>query len=259
MAATVAEVDRMKSEFVTTASHELRTPIHSMLLGVSGLLAGYGGEISEEVREDLLAVQEGIDRLRRLVDNMLDLSRIESRRIEIQVSKVEAKEIIETARTELGDLVSAHHHEVVTNISDALPPLMADRDRLIQLMVNLLSNSIKYTPLEGKIIVKAESDDGRLVITVADNGYGIPSWAKKKVFERFFQADQIMSQRVGGSGLGLTISRWIVEEHGGDIEFVSPIPAKMFPDLDLGGERKGTVFFVHLPLDCTQQGVSACS
>ena len=252
MAATLAVVDRMKSEFVTTASHELRTPIHSMLLGVSGLLGGYGGEISDEAREDLLVVQEGIDRLRRLVDNLLDLSRIESRKSVLSVDGVEVEDVIDTALDELAGLVEAHRHQVVKHISKPFPTLTADRDRLIQLLVNLLSNSIKYTPDNGKILITAEHGDANITLSVADNGYGIPWWARKKVFERFFQADQVMSQRVGGSGLGLTICRWIVEEHGGSIDLLSPLPEKLFPGLDLGRERKGTAFFVHLPLVCTQ-------
>ena len=83
----------------------------------------------------------------------------------------------------------------------------------------------------------------RSFFSVADNGYGIPSAVHGKVFERFFQADGIMSQRVGGSGLGLTIAKGIVEEHGGSIYFESPVPEGRFPDLPLGGDRKGTIFF----------------
>jgi two-component system, NtrC family, sensor histidine kinase KinB len=245
-------VDRMKSEFITTASHELRTPIHSMLLGVSGLLAGYGGEISDEAREDLLVVQEGIDRLRRLVDNLLDLSRIESRKGVLRVDGVEVEDIIDTALDELASLVEAHRHQVVKHITKPFPSLTADRDRLIQLLVNLLSNSIKYTPDKGKIMITADHGDTNITLSVADNGYGIPWWAQKKVFEKFFQADQVMSHKVGGSGLGLTICRWIVEEHGGSIDLLSPLPEKLFPGLELGRDRKGTAFFVHLPIVCTR-------
>jgi signal transduction histidine kinase len=248
MAAAVAEVDRMKSEFVTTASHELRTPIHSMLLGVSGLLGGYAGEIGEEAKEDLLIVEEGIERLRRLVDNLLDLSRIESRKIEMNIADVSVGDVVDTAIDELAGLIEAHGHKVDKVLPGEVPPIMADRDRLIQLLVNLLSNSIKYTPEHGRILVRCESRDEHLIFTVADNGYGIPAWAQKKVFDRFFQADQIMSQKVGGTGLGLTISRWIVQEHDGIIHLQSPLSKAAFPSFDLGGQRKGTAFFVRLPI-----------
>jgi len=248
MASAVVEVDRMKSEFVTIASHELRTPIHSMLLGVSGMLGGYAGAISDEVREDLLVVEDGIERLRRLVDNLLDLSRIESRKMELYLSDLSVKEIIDTALTELSDLTMLHRHQVVAEIGPEIPMVRGDRDRLVQVFVNLLSNSIKYTPEQGRIMVRAQLEDGKVVLMVADNGYGIPAWAQEKIFERFFQADQIMSQKVGGSGLGLTISKWTVEQHEGSITCESPISKGRFPNLPLGGERKGTVFLVELPL-----------
>jgi hypothetical protein len=249
MASAVAEVDRMKSEFVTTASHELRTPIHSMLLGVSGLLGGYAGAISDEVREDLLVVEDGIERLRRLVDNLLDLSRIESRKMELCLSDVSVEEIFDTALTELTDLIMLHRHQVLKEIGPEIPILKGDRDRLVQVLVNLLSNSIKYTPEQGRILVGAEREEGKVILIVADNGYGIPAWAQQKVFERFFQADRIMSQKVGGSGLGLTISKWIVEQHGGTIVCESPVSKLRFPHFSIGGERKGTVFLVELPLN----------
>ncbi len=249
MASAVAEVDRMKSEFVTTASHELRTPIHSMLLGVSGVLSGYAGPVSDEVRQDLLVVEEGIERLRRLVDNLLDLSRMESRKTELSLTDVSVEEIIDTALTEMTDLIASHGHQVRKAIGSQIPVLKGDHDRLVQVLVNLLSNSIKYTPDQGRIVVSAEQRNGRVVLAVADNGYGIPEWAQQRVFERFFQADQIMAQKVGGSGLGLTISKWIVEQHGGIITCESPLPELKYPDFPVGGERRGTVFFVELPLN----------
>ncbi len=249
MASAVAEVDRMKSEFVTTASHELRTPIHSMLLGVSGVLGGYAGPISDEVQQDLLVVEDGIERLRRLVDNLLDLSRMESRKMDLSLTDVSVEEAIDTALTEMTDLIAMHRHEVRKEIGPQIPVLKGDHDRLVQVLVNLLSNSIKYTPDQGRIVVSAEQKDGRVILAVADNGYGIPEWAKQRVFERFFQADQIMAQRVGGSGLGLTISKWIVEQHGGVIGCESPLPKLKHPDFPVGGERKGTIFFVELPLN----------
>jgi len=123
-----------------------------------------------------------------------------------------------------------------------------DEKRVVQVVINLLSNSIKYTPKGGKVILSAEKAGQEIIFSIADNGYGIPLWAHEKIFEKFFQADSIMSQEVGGSGLGLTISKGIVEEHGGTIHFESPIQQKLFPDLPLGGERKGTLFVVHLPI-----------
>lgn len=248
MAAAVAEVDRMKSDFVATASHELRTPIHSMLLAVSGMLAGYSGEIGEEVREDLETVQAEITRLTRLVDNLLDLARMEARKFELNVVQASPSEMVGTAVEEVVDLMQAHSHSLVTDIAAETPMIAVDQDRIVQVIINLLSNSIKYTPDQGTIVVRCELSGHEVVLSVADNGYGIPQWAQQKIFDKFFQADSIMSQRVGGSGLGLTISKEIVEMHGGTIECESPITKGRYPDVPLGGERKGSVFVIRLPV-----------
>jgi len=248
MATAVAEVDRMKSEFVTIASHELRTPIHAMLLAVSGILEGYSGEINDETREDLEIVDEGITRLMRLVEDLLDLSRIEARKFQLNIDRISVEYIVKSAIEQVSLLIESHQHVIDTNVSADSPDIYADREKIIQVVMNLLSNAIKYTPEGGKILVFAEKKGDEVLISVADNGYGIPQEAHDKVFEKFFQADSITSQRVGGSGLGLTIARGIVEEHGGSIHFESPVPEGRFPSLPLGGVRKGTVFMVHLPI-----------
>ncbi len=249
MAASVAEVDRMKSEFVTIASHELRTPIHAMLLGVSGILEGYSGEINEEIREDLHIVNEGIRRLRNLVESLLDLSRIQARKIELNIAPESLDHIISRAIEELHQLIEVHGHVIDKNVPPELPDIYVDGKRITQVIINLLSNAIKYTPQNGKILIRAEKNEQEIIFSVADNGYGIPAWAHKKIFDKFFQADSIMSQKVGGTGLGLTISKGIVEEHGGSIYFESPIPDGRYSDLPLGQDRQGTVFTVHLPIN----------
>lgn len=247
MAKAISEVDKMKSEFVTIASHELRTPIQAMLLGVSGILEGYSGEIDEEVREDLELARDGIERLMRLVADLLDLSRIEARKFELNVTDVSIAEVAGRAVEELSDLAKAHGHAIIKDIPDEVGYIKADRDRMAQVMINLLSNAIKYSPDNGTIVIKAENDHKEVVIFVADNGYGVPSRAKEDIFKKFFQADSIMSQKVGGSGLGLTITRGIVQKHGGSITCESPIPEGRFTAIPLGGERRGAVFIVRLP------------
>lgn len=246
MAKTISEVDRMKSEFVTIASHELRTPIQAMMLGVSGILEGYSGQIDEEVREDLNLAKIGIERLLRLVEDLLNLSRIESQKIELNLASVSVTDIIDRAVAEVSDLARAHQHTLLKKEEATVPDIRVDKDRMIQVMINLLSNSIKYTPDGGKIIISVKRTGEETVFTVADNGYGVPEWAQEEIFKKFFQADSIMSQKVGGCGLGLTITRGFVEKHGGTIQCISPVPVDGFPDLSLGGERKGAIFAVHL-------------
>jgi two-component system, sensor histidine kinase len=247
MAKVVSEVDRMKSDFVTIASHELRTPIQAMLLGISGVLEGYSGKIDEEAKEDLEMARVGIERLMRLVTNFLDLSRIEASKFEITTTETPVADIIDLAVKELSDLADTRNHLIIKDIPANIGNIKVDRDRMIQVMVNLLSNAIKYTPEGGKIILKAEREDENILISVIDNGYGVPEWAREEIFNKFFQADSIMSQTVGGTGLGLTITRGILEKHGGDISCKSPISETEFPDLPLGKERKGSVFIIHLP------------
>ena len=247
MATAVSEVDQMKSDFVTIASHELRTPIHAMMLGVSGLLEGYAGEINDEAREDLDLVKDGIQRLTRLVDNLLDISRIEARKTELHIIKTSGHEMVDMAVEEVSELAESHHHLIVKDVSPSFPVMEVDKDRIIQVLVNLLSNSIKYSPDHSKIVIKGESNDDEVIFSVADNGYGIPGWAQEKIFDKFFQADSIMSKRVGGSGLGLTISKGIIVQHGGTITCESPIPEGESPGFLLDKERRGTVFIIHLP------------
>ena len=249
MADMVAQIDRMKSEFVTIASHELRTPIHAMLLSVSGLLEGFSGEINNEVKEDLEVIDEGISRLRRLIDNLLNLSRMEAGKTELDVSSTSVLKVIEKAVEEVNELVEAHNHIIIRNVSEDIGDIDMDRDKMIQVLINLLSNSIKYTPDGGKIIIEAEKNEQEVVLYIADNGYGVPSWANEKIFEKFFQADSIITEKVGGSGLGLTISKSILEEHEGTISCKSPIPEGRFSEFPLGGKRQGTIFIITLPID----------
>lgn len=248
MAASVAKLDRMKSEFVTTASHELRTPIHAMMLGVSGILGGYAGEVSEEAREDLQIVEAGINRLRLLVDSLLDLSRIEAGKIQFDPTPTDCRDLIDQAVASVTVLADSHGHRITAEVPPGLPALTLDRENMVQVLVNLLSNSIKYTPDGGRIAVSARRDGDLVAIAVADNGFGIPEWAQAKVFEKFFQADSIMSHKVGGSGLGLTITKGIVEQHGGAISVRSPLPKGIYSDLPVSQDRPGTVFTVRLPL-----------
>ncbi len=248
MAANVAEVDRMKSEFVTIASHELRTPIHSMLLGVSGILGGYAGEINDEVKQDLEIVRTEIDRLMKLVNDLLDLSRIEARKIQLELTFVPVSYLVSRAVAQVSDLADRHHHTIENRLIDDETKVFVDSHRIVQVLVNLLGNSIKYSPDYGHIIVEGKATRNSFLIQVIDNGYGVPEWAQKKIFDKFFQADIIMSQKVGGSGLGLNISKLIVEDHGGLIECVSPVDQKKYPDLPLDNERKGAIINISLPL-----------
>ena len=248
MASTIAEVDQMKSEFVTIASHEFRTPIHSMLLSVTGILGGYSGEINDEVKEDLETVKLEIDRLMRLVNDLLDLSRIEARKIELQIEPIAISDLVNRAVERISELAAINHHSIENRLWTEKTVVFVDYDRMVQVLINLLGNAIKYNPYQGKIIIHGLITRDSFSIIIADNGYGIPAWAQKKVFDKFFQADIYMSQKVGGTGLGLSISKHIIEKHGGSIQCASPISESDYPDLPLNLERKGTIFTVTMPI-----------
>ena len=246
MADHLGEVDRMKSEFVTVASHELRTPIHAMVLGVSAILDGYCGDVSDEVNEDLQVVNEGITRLTRLIENLLNLSRIESGKAEMDRKPVSMAQVLDGVAEELSELAKQYGHTIVKEVNVA-GDVVGDNDRLTQIVVNLVGNAIKYTPPNGKIIVTLDGTDDQVTLSVADNGYGIPEEAHEKVFEKFFQADSLLSKEVGGTGLGLAITRGLVRAHGGHIDLMSPLPPG-YRGLEVDGkDRKGTVFTVTLP------------
>lgn len=246
MAKSLSELDKMKSEFVTTASHELRTPIQAMLLSISGVLDGYSGQIDDEVREDLQLARIGIERLMRLVGSLLDLSRMEARKTDLTIDHVPIRNVVERAIAEVRGLADAHRHTL--HYASADGTIQADKDRVIQLLVNLLSNAIKYNPDGGSIVLRVEEGAGTIRFIVADNGYGVPDWAQSQIFDKFYQADSIMSQKVGGTGLGLAITKEIVEMHHGSIVCESPLPEGQFRDLVTGGERKGSIFTVTLPV-----------
>lgn len=248
MAKSISSLDKMKSDFVTIASHELRTPIQAMLLSISGILEGYSGKIDEEVREDLQLARIGVERLMRLVDNLLNLSRIEARKTELNITSVQAEDVVELAILQVSELLHVNRHVISRSIQPGLMPIYADKDRIIQVLINLLSNSIKYNPAGGQIHVAVEQSGDYLTFAVTDNGYGVPPWAKEDIFKKFFQADSIMSHRVGGSGLGLTISKGIVESHNGVITCESPVPDGHGVGLTFGGDRKGSIFTLSLPV-----------
>ncbi len=241
--------EHMKTEFIYVASHELKTPVQSMLLGALDLIENEDVKNNPALYEDMEMVTNGVKRLADLVENLLDLSRIEARTTQLNIETVDVKEMIDNAVNEIFSLASKYHHNIIVDCELNSFTINADQNKLEQVFVNLLGNSIKYTPKGGDIMFSAKKKDADAVFSVADNGYGIPAFAQEDIFKKFFQADSFMSQRVGGTGLGLTISKSIIDDHNGSIECASPVPEGMFPDLKLGEDRKGTVFIVKLPIN----------
>lgn len=234
------EVDRLKSEFVATVSHELRTPMTSVKGYVEMLLMQAVGEINDEQRHFLKVIKGNIDRLGSLVNDLLDISRIEAGRVRLSLERVDLADLLrETSEAFLrrARLESKPMHFEL-ELSDDLPTIEADRNRLRQIINNLVENSFNYTPADGTIWLAARPKGQEVEISIRDNGIGITPAEQERIFERFFRGEQALNLSVAGTGLGLSIVSQLVEMHHGRIALQSE-----------GAAGKGTTFTITLPAD----------
>ena len=215
----LAGLDRMKSDFVTVVSHELRTPLTSIKAFVE--LLQIKRQMPHERKIKLLrTISEESDRLGRLINDLLDLSRIESGTMNWSVRPCSLADIIGISVEGIDPLARSKGIDVTTSLAEGLPELRGDRDRLIQVMTNLLSNAVKFTPEGGRISVAAHSEPGpppQVIIRVSDTGRGIPESDLAVIFDKFRRSNNGDTNMTDGIGLGLSISRQIVEHHGGRI------------------------------------------
>jgi PAS domain S-box-containing protein len=212
------EVDRMKSEFISTVAHELRTPMTSIKGYTDLILMGTVGAISDMQKQFLTVIKNNADRLSVLVADILDLSRIEMGRIQLNRHYVAVGDLVQDVVSSLANQIAAKEQTLSVAVADDLPDVRLDRDRIIQVLTNLVSNANKYTPVGGAIGISAHIDGPMLVIAVRDTGYGISGADLEKLFDtRFFRANNPNVQFVSGTGLGLIIARSLVEMHGGRI------------------------------------------
>jgi len=227
------ELDRVKSEFIANISHELRTPLHS-IRGFTKLMLGGKVPDPETQKEFLTTIDKQSERLGTLIDSLLDMSRLESGRFTIQKQRLSMKDIIHETVESFYSLASEKGAVINEDIPAALPEIEADGERVRQVMVNLLSNALKFSNGGGSVTVKGEAKDGELLVQVTDRGIGIPKEAMPHLFERFYRAKDSMAR--GGAGLGLYISEQIIEAHGGRIWAESKV-------------GKGSTFSFTLPLN----------
>jgi signal transduction histidine kinase len=229
-AAEEAALDRLKSEFVGVVSHELRTPLTSIKGSVDLLLEADTGELNPTQRRFLSTIRRSSDRLINLVNDLLDLSRLEAGRVQLDVHPVDVRHLVEDTVNSLGTLLAARKQAVHVSCDAELPPVLADRQRLEQVLVNLLGNASKYTPEGGDVCITTArfSDSERpggpqsggdfIEIAISDTGPGLSPEDQRRVFEKFYRAgDSLTQQQQTGSGLGLTIARSLVELHGGTL------------------------------------------
>ena len=209
------EMDRLKSSFVSIASHELRTPMTSIKGYVENMLEGLTGALTDKQSHYLSRIKFNVERLTRMISDLLDLSRIEAGRVELKLGPVPITELVTDVAESLQSIAREKSLVVEVLHTSSIPTLQADRDRLTQILTNLIGNAIKFTPCGGKIQVKTQAtDEGVLQISVADTGCGISPEELPKVFDKFYRAEGTPTD-APGAGLGLAIVKSIVELHGG--------------------------------------------
>jgi signal transduction histidine kinase len=216
------EVDRLKTEFVSTVSHELRTPLTAVYGSLRLLAGGVAGHLPAQGRQLLEMSTRSCERLIRLINDVLDVERIASGRMELRLEPLELRGLLERALHDTqayADELGVRLRLDGSGASDVR--VVADGDRVTQVVVNLLSNAAKYSPAGGEVLVTLGVHGGRARVTVTDHGPGIPPEFRSRVFERFAQADASDRREKGGTGLGLNICRSIVEAHHGTIGFDS--------------------------------------
>jgi CheY-like chemotaxis protein/two-component sensor histidine kinase len=233
MEEALRDADHRKDEFLATLAHELRNPLAAVSNGVQLMrLANGDGPAIEQARA---MMERQLSQLVRLVDDLLDVSRITRGKLQLCKERVELTRVLQQALESSGPLIGAAHHELTVTIPPERILVEADVNRLAQVFSNLLNNAAKYTPEGGRIWLKAERQGSDVVVAVRDTGTGIPPAMLPRIFEMFTQVDRPLERAEGGLGIGLTLVKRLVEMHGGTVEALSE------------GQGKGTEFVVRLP------------
>ncbi|MDY0387858.1 MAG: PAS domain S-box protein [Methanolobus sp.] len=228
-------LDRMKDDFLSNVSHEFKTPLTS-IQGYSQLIADQTlGSVNAQQKKALDTVIRNSERLRRLVDSLLYLSRAGSGRLIYSFEKINMADVITNSIQDLALQAEEKNIKLIKEIPDTLPLITADHDKMMDVFVNLVDNAIKFTPQDGKITISAHASADSLHFEVEDTGIGIPKDKIPGLFERFYQVDSSARRKYGGTGLGLYICKKIVEDHGGNIWAEST-------------EGEGSRFHIKLPL-----------
>jgi two-component system phosphate regulon sensor histidine kinase PhoR len=227
------KLEKVRTEFVANVSHELKTPLTSISGFVETLLDG-AYKSQDHCRYFLGIIKQETDRMTRLINELLYFSRIEKSGTPLNRTQVDIIEVIMKALSVLQTAINEKRHKVNLELPENIKPILSNEDSLLQIMINLLDNAVKYTPDGGKINIRLEETSDRVSITVADNGVGIADDELDRIFERFYRVDRARSGEIGGTGLGLAMVKHLVKGLEGRITV----------DSELG---KGTAFTVYLP------------
>jgi len=235
------EADRAKSEFISTVSHELRTPMTSIKGYADLLMLGMAGPLSDQQKHFIGIIRNNAERMVALVNDLLDISRIESGRVQLDLRAVHIHEVVGQVVGTLQGRAQNKNIVLQVDVSENLPPVWGDSNRVAQILTNLISNAIQYTPPGGRVTISAHLNGDMLEVSVTDTGIGISKEDQRKIFDRFFRADDPLVQETPGTGLGLPITASLVQMHGGQI----------WVESELG---EGSTFTFTLPLAVTQAG-----
>jgi signal transduction histidine kinase len=238
--ARLTEASKAKSEFLANMSHELRTPMNAILGFIEMLLDDIYGEIPPHLREPLIDVQANGKHLLNLINDVLDLSKIEAGRMELVLGEYSVQDVVETVRTSLQSLALEKGLEFVAAAEDDIPLAFGDGRRITQCLMNLVGNALKFCK-RGRVAVWVERQGNDLLYHVSDTGIGIPKEELKNIFTEFQQVDTAITREFSGTGLGLNITKKFVEMHGG----------RIWAESELG---KGSTFFFSIPLRVNDGG-----
>lgn len=233
--AELKEEDKTKSDFISTASHELRTPLTVINSYLEMFEDGMLGKLNENQQDKLAVIRSQTDHMIKLVEDMLDTSKLESRKFRIQKHSLNLVEIAKNAIDEISRLADLKEHTISLQVNRKVDSIEGDGHRIKQVFSNLLTNAIKYTPNKGKIDVGIRNENGHLLISISDTGIGIHEGEHEKIFEKFYTVGgKSLTRESERMGLGLTIAKGIVEAHGGKIWVESEV-------------NKGSTFYFTLP------------
>lgn len=236
--AELKKLDQIKSEFVAVASHELRTPLTAIKNAVQLLLMEKVGEINENQKKFLEMAERNINRLMNILNDLLNLSRIEAGKMVMKLEELNLRSILELVYFSFKPQGEEKSIQLKLDLPTELPPVYGDKEKVEQILSNLITNSLKFTPPNGEITISAEpfaADEDMMAISVKDTGIGIPAEHLEKIFEKFYQVENSLQRSHGGTGLGLAITKGLVEAQKGKI-FVRSEPGK------------GSIFTFTLPL-----------
>ena len=229
------ELQRMQDDFLANVTHELRSPLTALKASIGALLDDRDNPPSPQSRQILTIATRNIDRLARLINDILDFGKGAAGKISLSLKPQDCGDYLSETVQNLGSWAKSKGVDITLSLPDRLPRVMADRDRSTQILVNLLSNAVKFTPQGGDVTVSAETLPLFVKVRVTDTGPGIPKAEREKLFQKFFQLKRTVKTDTPGTGLGLYITKMLVELHGGEIGFIS-------------AEGKGSTFYFTLPI-----------